>query len=211
VNVNITTCTFREIYNVEFYEARNRLGYDFWQAMITALADYSAEPEYVAGTSYTADDIVKYQGVYKIALVDTDAVPSVSTDWGNAPRFTGSCADTYESLFCDFLAPYLANKVLADRLPYIWTQIRDTGVVQINGQQLDSVSSDDYTRLQRAIHSNANRAWGNLKWFMAQDTSEENACFAEWPGYETQGCGCGESSCRVCNTDRKRVGGYSFG
>lgn len=214
VNINITPCTFRELYNIEFYEARKCIGYDFWQALVTALADYSAEPEYVSGTSYNEGDIVGYNGVYKIALQATSAVPTVSTDWGNAPRFTGECADSYDTLFCDFIGPYLAHKALADRLPYIWTQIRDTGVVNFNGQQFETTDDKGYTRMQTAVHKDAAVILGNLKYYMALDASEENPCFAEWPGYEsTDGdyaCGCNRASCNTCNPKR-RVGGYSFG
>lgn len=210
VNVNITTCTFRELYNIEFYEARKCIGYDFWLAMVAALADYSADAEYVAGNSYLTGDIVKYQGVYKIALQDTIAVPTLSTDWEDAPRFAGACATAYDGLFCDFLGPYLAHKVLADRLPYIWTQIRDTGVLTFNGQQFETADSSGLTRLQTAVHKDAAVALGNLKYYMALDASEANTCFAEWPEYDDDSCGCNSSTCNTCNPKR-RVGGYSFG
>lgn len=214
VNVNVTPCTFRELYNIELYEARKCIGYNFWLAMVAALADYSAEPEYVSGTTYAEDDIVKYQGVYKIALQSTSAVPTVSTDWENAPRFTGSCAESYDTLFCDFLAPYLAHKVLAARLPYIWTQIRDTGVVTFNGGQFEAVESGDLTRLQNAIYRDAAVVLGNLKHYMSLDAQEENTCFSLWPAYgndeNEDGCSCGASTCKTCNPKR-RVGGYSFG
>lgn len=213
VNINVTPCTFRELYNIEFYEARKCIGYTFWQAMVAALADYSAEPEYEAGTTYNEDDVVKYQGVYKIALQSTSAVPTVSTDWANAPRFTGSCAESYDDLFCTFLAPYLAHKVLAARLPYIWTQIRDTGVVTFNGASFETADDKELTRLQNAIYRDAAVALGNMKYYMALDASEANTCFAEWPGYENSTdntCGCGSSACVTCNPKR-RVGGYSFG
>lgn len=213
VNVNVTPCTFRELYNIEFYEARKCLGFDFWQAMVAALADYSAEPEYVSGTTYNEDDIVKYQGVYKIALQTTTAVPTVSTDWENAPLFTGDCAESYDGLFCDFIGPYLAHKALAKRLPYIWKQIRDVGVVEFNGQQFQTTDSNDMTRLQNAIYSDASMILGNLKFYMDLDAQKENTCYAEWPAYEnteTGTCGCNLITCNTCNP-KIHVGGYSFG
>lgn len=211
VNINVTPCTFRELYNIEMYEARKCIGYDFWLVMVAALADYSDKPEYTSGTTYSEGDVVKYQGVYKIALQDTDKVPTVSTDWENAPRFSGDCAESYDGLFCDFLAPYLAHKVLAKRLPYIWTQIRDTGVVTFNGQTFETADSNELTRLQNAIYSDASMILGNLKYYMGLDAQEENTCFAEWPGYEDNtGCGCNRRSCARCNP-KQTVGGYSFG
>lgn len=213
VNVNVTPCTFRELYNIELYEARKCIGYDFWMTMIAALADYSDKPDYVAGTTYSEDDIVKYQGVYKIALGSTTAVPTVSTDWDNAPLFTGSCATSYDDLFCKFIGPYLAHKALAKRLPYIWTQIRDTGVVEFNGQTFQTADTGDMTRLQNAIYSDASMILGNLRFYMALDEAEANTCYTAWPGYEnadTGTCGCNRSTCRTCNPKR-HVGGYSFG
>lgn len=207
MKLDSSPCTFRELYNIEYYEARKCLGMDFWNALIAALADYSAEPEYTAGTTYAIGDIVSFSGVYKIALVATSNVPSVAADWDNAPKFTGTCATLYDNLFCNFLAPYLAAKVLAVRLPYIWTQISDKGVVVFNGGQFETADDNGYTRLITAIHRDANFIWGNLCDYMQDNETE--TCFALWPQFEQTSCGCGKQTCKTCNPSK--VGRYEFG
>lgn len=207
VKLDITPCNFRELYSLEYYEARTCLGIDFWGAMIAALADYSDKDEWEAG-AYSEGDIVKFQGVYMIALEDTTQTPQNATAWGNAPLFEGDCATAYDDLFCDFIGPYLAYKALAKKLPYIWTQIRDTGVLVYNGGEFDTANDKEYTRLLNAVHSDARVSLGNLKHFMDQDVQKENDCFEDWPAYSDTSCGCNLSTCQTCNNGKRRVGAW---
>jgi len=167
VDVTISTCNFREIWNIEYREARKCIGFDLWEAMIAAKADYSAATSYVVG-SYSEGDVVEFQGVYKRAKTDTSNPPTVKTDWENAPRFDeeNTCASLYETIFCDFLGPYLANKVLGNKLPYIWRKISDKGIVVYNGNEFKASDKEDFDRLISAIYRDANIIWDNLKYFM---------------------------------------------
>lgn len=201
VDLRINPCSFRDIYNIEYAEARQRLGIDFYEDLINALADYSAKPEYLAATTYAIDDVVKYQGTYYKALVEnTGITPTVAGRWDVADKFTGACAAVYNELWCNYLAPYLANLVLAQRLPYIWTQIKDIGVTENEG----NVDGGKYDRLQAAINRDKERAWNNLSYYLALEENASSACFENFRS-------CNDGTSLPASTSRYRPGQYRLG
>ena len=202
VDLRINPCNFRDIYNIEYAEARQRLGLEFYEDLTNALADYSAEPEYVAATTYAIDDVVKYQGIYYKALVEnTGITPTVAGRWEVADKFTGACAAVYNELWCNYLAPYLSNLVLAQRLPYIWTQIKDIGVTETD----DNTDGKKYDRLQAAINRDKERAWNNLSYYLALEENADNTCFAN---FKTN---CENGQSLPISTSGYRPGQYRFG
>lgn len=179
------------------------MGLEFYEDLIGALADYSAEPEYLAATTYAINDVVKYQGIYYKALIEnTGITPTVSGRWEVADKFTGACAQAYNELWCNYLAPYLSNLVLAQRLPYIWTKMGDVGVVEVE----ESVSEGKYNRLQNAINRDKERAWHNLSYYLALEENVESVCFENFRNFN-----CGENGTGTPIYTGKYRGGWRFG
>lgn len=216
VKLNFNPCSFREVYNIEREQARKCIG-ALYLDMLAALVDYSSAGEYVAGTTYAIGDVVAFtsnlQRLYYVALVETTALPTVATDWGPAPRFEGDCAETFETVFCDYLGPYLAYTILGNRIPYIYTQITDRGVTQYSDTNLEGVDDKQYTRLQNAIFRDRDTVWKNFEDWMNETEQKENDCLSGWKGYEVTGCGCkcGGVGCKKCRAGKLKVGRYDFG
>lgn len=205
VKLDTNPCSFRELYGIEYKEARTCIGLDLWNAMIDAKVDYSDVQPYASGTSYSIGDVVSYNGIYRKATEVTESLPS-SSSWDDAPIFEGDCAEKYNELFCTFLAPYFAHHVLSIRLPYIWTQIKDIGVFSVDQSGQKSVDSKAYDRVMAAILRDKEIAFNNLDFYLNDDESD---CFDDYAGKETT-CSCDDKGCSKCNNYSK-VGRYRFG
>lgn len=209
VKLPFNPCSFRELYSIEYAEARTCLGFDFWEQMIAALANYSDKPQYTSGTTYSIDDVAIFEGVAYQATKQTTNQPTVTSDWTPAPKFTGDCATNFDELFCNHLAPYLASRILALRLPFIWKKITDMGVLEYNGQQYESTNSDEYDRLLNAVHRDRSIAWANLQHYLANQNEE--VCFQQYLGFKTDECECGCGSDNgQCKRHQRGSGGYQF-
>ena len=156
VKLPFNPCSFSELYQIEYHQARTCLGIELWEAMIAALADYSSVTEWIQGTTYNQDDLVSFRGlVYIATAVTTDNMPTVAADWDLAPKFAaGDCQDSYNTLYCSFLAPYLAKTVLHQRLPYIKTRIHDIGVLEYG----DAISAELRPRRRRVTSGSRERS-----------------------------------------------------
>lgn len=212
LKLDFSPCTFRELYSIEYGEATACIGFDFWSAMVAAKADYSSAVSYESGTTYPADSIVEFRGEYKRAKVETTQVPSLASDWETAPKFAGDCAVSYDDFFCTFYAPYVAAVVVLKKLPYIITQIADTGIVY-GGKSYNTTDGELINSLYRAVGRDKSEAWANLLHNMSLAIVQENPCFSLWPGYQettTCGCGCG-SVAGECRNKYFQIGGYEFG
>lgn len=204
VDLRINPCSFRDIYNIEYAEGRQRLGIDFYDQLVAAKIDYSATADYVPATTYAIDAVVKYQGGYYVALEEvTGIAPTVAGKWEAAPKFGGDCAGVYNELWCNYLAPYLSNLVLAQRLPYIWTKIQDVGVTE--GE--DNTDGKKYDRLQAAINRDKERAWNNLSYYLALEENATSECFENFRKF----CSDGEKKTSGTSTSNYRPGQYRFG
>jgi len=213
VKLDFNPCTFRELYNIEIEQARKCFG-GLYDDMLAALADYSAAPAYVAGTSYNAGNIVSFtansQRLYYEALVNTSAIPTLATDWKEAPRFTGGCAESFDDLFCMYYGPYMAHTVLAMRMPYIYTRISDAGIVRYQDNNNTEADDKAYSRLQNAVFRDRDSIFKNFEAYMALDAQKENLCFENYKGYVATSCGCG-GTCNKCRAGKLKVGLYDFG
>lgn len=211
LKLDFSLCTFRELYRIEYSEATACIGFAFWQSMVNALADHSTAPMYSSGTTYEAGTVVKFQGKYRQATKQTAALPSVATDWTDAPRFTGTCAETYDDFFCTFYAPYLAHVVIQRKASYIITQLGDRGI-EYGGKSYTATDEKLIKSLYQSINRDKSEAWANLCHFMSLEESENNECFSDWHGYQesTCGCGCGAPDGK-CRNKTRRSGEYLFG
>lgn len=197
-------CDLRELYQIEYSEARNRIGITLYDAMIEALADYSAAPEWTEGT-YNTGDVVKYKGRYYEVIADptTTNVPTVATAWKVADKFTGDCAEVYEDLFCNYMAPFLANAVVQSRLPYIYSQIHNVGVINVSAGEYESVNRDQYKDLLTAVIRDKEVAYANMAYFLSLDENAESECLKT----STNDC----SDEKTGREQQARGGEYRFG
>lgn len=205
--MNTNPCSFRDLFLIEYREARNCLGFDFLDDLKAAMADYSAAPAYVAGTTYNLDDVVSFEGIfYKVTVATTTALPTVKTDWTVAPKFdpAGACGAKYEEFYCNFLAPYLAYTVLSNRLPYMRNAVTDLGVIQYQGNRYDASNKDEYSSLQYAVDRDREIAWFNMEYELTENLKEDS-CFENFKGFDDE-CKTG-----VCRPTRNRSGVYRFG
>ena len=181
--------------------------------MRDAQADYSGTSEYNADTVYEAGEIVQYGGLYYVALRQTSAQPPAYEDWALAPKFTGDCAADFDSLWCDYLAPWLSFVVLSERFPYIITQLGDQGMTY-GGRKYNIQDEKLMGKLEKAIFRDRENAYQMLVSFLGEDENKTKTCYGEWKGYpdtETDTCGCGGKGCDNCDNARPRhVGGYRF-
>lgn len=209
INVNMNTCTFADIFAVEYNVFVKFLGYDFRADLVNALVDYSATPEYSPTTAYVLNDVVKYQGKYYTSLeANTGVDPNTAGKWSLAPRFDTSttCGAKYEDFFCDFLGPYLANCLLDAKVAFIWSQIHDVGTIQYNGASYSSTDDNAYTRLKRAISNDIRVRLDNLKYHLNAE-HKEDACFSNFLDFtEADNCDTMEKP----GSKNRTYGGWNF-
>jgi hypothetical protein len=210
INVNMNTCTFADIFAVEYNVFVKFLGFDFRTDLVAALANYSAAPNYNAATTYDADTAVKYKGRYYISLEENTGIePNTAGKWKLAPRFDTStdCGAKYEAFFCDFLGPYLANCLLDAKVAFIWSQIHDVGAIQYNGASYSSTDDNAYTRLKRAISNDIRVRLDNLKHHLTKNYAAD-ACFANFLDFT------GSEDCNTLEEPggkNRTYGGWNFG
>lgn len=205
VKLTTSPCTFQDLYTIEYHEGRTVLGEDLWDQMKSAVADYSSKPNWSAGT-FNQGDVVLYKGTYYEAQQTTDSQPPKSPDWEEAPKFTGECAATFDKIFCEFWAPYMAKRILSIRMPYIRTQVDGLGVLEYNGGSYETSKDVDYSALKSGISRDAAMALGNLKHYLKKQEQKENTCLSNYLEYQNENC----------NERRKRkrteqTGIYRFG
>lgn len=207
--LNFNVCTFRNIREVELSLFRKQIGFDLYEAMLDASADYGAASGYVAGNTYNEGDVVSYEGYFYEALKTTTANPKNREAWEVAPRFEGDCAEAYDDFFCDYLGPYIAHQVLARRLPYIRNKILDKGVLEYQGGNFETTDGKQYDTLKSAVNRDAAVIWENLVWYMAQDAQVEkkDTCFAGWLLFKDDQCKAAGGK----KSGIKRAGLYDFG
>jgi len=210
--LKISVCNFDQLFTIEFEQARKCLGLDFWQDMIDAKVDYSTAPEWVQGSMTALDAVVKHKSIFYQAIQDAiTSQPPTAGDWKVAPRFSGDCGTAYDDLFCKFLAPFLANKVLARRLPFIKSMITDSGILELKGEVQD-IDAKDYSSLINAANRDSALSWGNLLAYMKlkPQTDLKETCFKNWPPFKEEEDACKKED-KTCTTRKHRTGIYDFG
>jgi len=206
--LSIEQCSFHDIYSIEYQQARDCIGIELWQSMITALANYENDPtitEWDPETTYTEDEIAYHEGIYYISLQDdNDAQPGANAFWDPAPIFdtTNSCAAHYEELFCNHMAPYLAHTILFKRLPFM-------DAVEYKDKKVARTEFEEMQRIYNAVSRDRATAWGNLIYYMSTEASQAiyNTCFSGWIGAKDDDCG----KTKIKPPKQLRVGNYKFG
>lgn len=210
ISITGSPCSFRNLFNIEYREFRNCLGIDFREDILGAVVDYSSKPNYTSGTTYALGDIVRFNGSYYKAKKETTLIPSMVSDWEIAPKFSGTCSDLYEELYCMFLAEYLALVVLRATAPFLATQIGSEGIIQFQGTNFKPADEKAVSVLQNAINQQGLIVWNNMvAWIKDDDHNRcEEACFENLKICKNGGCGCVSV---FCSTSKSTTGGYRFG
>lgn len=208
ISEQFPVCDLRTIHQIEYAEFRTCLGNAFYVTLKNDLVKYSPN-EYNGATGYVIDGIVKYRGlIYKAIQNSTGIPPSNHEYWELAPKFTTEC---YETLWCTFLAPYLAWQVIRSRLPFIWRQVKSEGIVAIFGGTFQAANIKEFQVLHQAVAAEAQMTFDNMDHYLKSD---ESGCFGKYLGNATECCPeCGEETC-TCNNScsQKSTGyGYNFG
>jgi len=207
-------CTFREIFHIEVYEFRHSLGDAYRKTLLAAMADYSDADLYDDETTYNEGDLVTYWineslQVYR-ALTTTTAIPTTVADWEPAPIFEdGDCQATYNELYCDYLAPYLAYCVLIKKLPSLVAIISDKGVLQFNGLSYQPADQSSVASLKAALESERLMIYSNMVAWLKSD--KDNACFSGIDFGTSDDCDTCGSVKNVKLYNRYQRGQYKFG
>lgn len=183
-NVSSQAFSKRRIFQAETSAFEKYLGNDFYTVLKADLADYSGSSVWTAGT-YLTGTIKIHNGIYKIALVDTDKEPSVTTDWGNAPKFNTEC---YENLWCMFLGFYLA--ICCDYMFIARSRFHrgKEGVVKKKSEDYTPASQEEIDFLKAAVFEELLMVFNNMNTYM---NNNNTGCFDTYKNLKTS-TSCGE-------------------
>ena len=198
VKLPFSPCPLRELYLIEYHEGLRTLG-QLWVEMVKAQGDYSAARRYVDRVDgYLDGEVVIYNGEYRMASGVGNEDPSNLSVWPVAPKFMGDCAETYADLYCNFVGPYLAYTVLAERFPYLVTQLGDAGMTY-GGRKYNIQDKELMDSLLKAIYRDRAKTKGVLEHYLSTVEPARAGCLAGYPGLQAErpagGCGCGGATC----------------
>lgn len=168
--------------------------------MLADLVDYSDKSEYDSSASYNEGDVVLYQGYYYKAKKATSALPSLNTDWEEAPKFSKS---TYNDLWNKFLGRYLALLVVDSTIPPRSTQVTAAGTVKINGEEFEAAKEDSVLRLQNWVSAQIRIVKSNMHHYLVDSGL---SVFSNYKGLPDEGCTDDSDNC----TDRDYTNDYLF-
>jgi hypothetical protein len=200
VKLPFSPCPLRELYLIEYSEGLKTLG-QLWVEMVEAQVDYSAARQYIdRSEGYAAGQVVIYRGTYRVAATTTTDDPSNATVWKEAPKFVGECAEVYADLYCNFVGPYLAYTVLAERFPYLVTQLGDQGVTY-GGRNYNIQDKALMDSLLRAVYRDKSKVKTVLDHYL---NSTDSKCIQSYPGLGSsdRSCTC-SGQCSKCSSSAK--------
>lgn len=187
VQKDFPKCEIKSIFSMEYCEFTQCLGSAFQTRLFEDLVVYDCQ-YYDNAQAYSIGDTVFYEGVVRIAIqAGTGNLPSNHEFWENAVRFATPCLET---LWCNFLGPYLAWSMVLIQLPFVHLKIGPAGLVKILGPNIQPGSTSDYRAVQAAILANKETAFLNLDHYMRNNNSD--GCFDDYKGNAVTCCGdCG--------------------
>lgn len=93
--------------------------------------------------------------------------------------FAGEVEEPYKHLLDEYITPYLINKVTSEIQVPIAYKVRNQGVIQVNGENTQSVSMKDVQYLESYYNNKANYYANRLSAYLIDNTSifpEYKAC-----------------------------------
>ena len=168
------------IFPIEEELARNCLGFDFYEALIGDLKDWSGIKVWVSGATYAEGDLVNYYGlIIESKVADNINNPCEDTEgqyWALAVKFNTEC---FEDLYTRYLRDYLAFTAMQSSLEYTTYPASAKGVQEwaseSNGSGSRSASRQTFVARKNKALNDAARILANMKAWMARQ-HESGAC-----------------------------------
>lgn len=162
LNDTFPKCSIKDICTIEEYLFNCKLGKAFYEQLKKAECNYTCTPYKKGGCQ--KGDVVTYRGVKKIALKNTDSLPS-SQDWENAPKFCGEDAECLNTFWCNYLMPYLAWSVIHDRAYAMGSRFDDVGqhVKVYNAENSVPASDKDLSLKMKFYTRQVQMSFENMK------------------------------------------------
>ena len=190
-----------DIRKIEEKEFLDCLGIPFYNDLIAALASYTYA-SYSDVTAYVVGNVVEYQGVLYINIVNsTGVIPTNTVNWKPATLFDSgnSCGSEYENFYCNYLGAYLSNCILLRRLPFIHNKIKGEGVISKFGNDYQAVSNRSYEEIKGAIRNEIKADLQLLRLHIARKKDEGLTCYDNFEEEEN----ISTSTCTDCNEELK--------
>lgn len=156
----------QRIDTVEEKIGREKLGYDFFAALVADKAATPTGAEWVECGDYALDDVVLKDGVYyksTAANNNTDPLDDGSS-WVQYDKFSTSC---YNTMWSKYLRAIFAYTVLADSIPFATRRVTGAGLLiqerdergRRSGTNMEIQKQQEWLKLEAdTIYRNMN-AW----------------------------------------------------
>lgn len=193
-------CELSDIRQTEEWEFRNCLGWELYEAMLSALCDYSNTPSWVS-QAYSIGAVVKHNGSYWVAKrggVNTEPLV-VNEFWGLAHKFNPDkdcgctagvkCGELYNEIWCSYLGRYLSLKLAKITIPRIAVSATGNGVVRTTGNGMLPADQKEIAYLIQSIDTQTVQAFENMMAWIKRTDRED--CFGKFDQ------NCKPKSCEV--------------
>lgn len=184
-------CELSDILQTEEWEFRNCLGWDLYQDMLSALADYSKSPAWTS-QSYSIGAVVRNGGMFWISKRGgTNTEPLIENDyWALAPKFDSSavcgcdpeadvlCGEMYNEIWCRYLARYLSLKLAKVTIPRIAISATGNGVVRSTASGMVPADEKEIKYLIQGIETQSIQVFDNMMAWIKREDRED--CFGEF-------------------------------
>lgn len=171
-------CSISDIATVEEWLFNCKLGSVFKEELESALCPENCV-KYESLQTYPEGSIVNYKGVNRIALEDTDTLPSTKGKWDNAPKFCGD--NCFNDFWCKYLMKYLAWYVIWNKSYAMGSKFEDNGShVKVYDMNTSVPASDkDLGRKTKYYRTQVDMSWDNM---VAYANGKECLCnFRKFP------------------------------
>lgn len=183
-------CQLSDILQTEEWEFRNCLGWELYEKMLSALADYSGAKAW-ASQNYTVGAVVRHGGKYWASnRGGTNTEPLTENEyWSLAPKFDSQaecgceageekCGAMYNEIWCRYLGRYLSLKLAKLTIPRIAVEATGTGVVRTQIGGAIPADKNEIEFLLRGVEAQTVQVFENMMaWIKAQGRED---CFGEF-------------------------------
>lgn len=190
-------CDLSNAYQIELQILRKCLGIKFEKELRENLKEYDCKP-FKSGETYNEGDVVAYNGIFYIALKETQSIPSDIACWEKAPKF---CKPCLEELWCNYLGTFLSYAILVIQFPLLVTKFKMGTVVRLNGQGFEASSKADRQEMINFFKNMRDITLENLIAYVKEVNTEG----------EYAGCFDNIKQCKPCAKKKKRPRGWGIG
>lgn len=185
--------TIRNIFTIEYQEARTLIGETFYAELLADLIEHSDVrnfTEFVIESDGTTNWEVGDNFVYNGILYTVKLKPDFTDDQirafyhGQTPEFLVGedsgifkyadkfSTEAFSRLWYDFMAEWLSWQVIANLLGVMHSQIRPEGIVKNLGKTYEHASDEEYHILHKACLANSERAYFNMNHYILSNNTD---------------------------------------